>query len=135
MGKNKAIRRLYCDPCGRRFSERQGSLLQYTKLPEATVIRIVKCLEHGCSIEATVMRPAGPGHSVFSDPPCVTPRCARCVMPTSLADLDFSADGVCAMRLPDDMLRLWAPAAGQPGRPAKPRPFEPEAEGEAISPA
>ena len=28
-------------------------MLQYTKLPEATVIRIVKCLGHGCSIEAT----------------------------------------------------------------------------------
>ena len=53
MGKDKAIRRLYCNHCGRRFSERQGSLLQYTKLPEATVIRIVKCLGHGCSIEAT----------------------------------------------------------------------------------
>jgi transposase-like protein len=53
MGKNKAIRRLYCNHCGRRFSERQGSLLQYTKLPEATVVRIVKCLGHGCSIEAT----------------------------------------------------------------------------------
>ena len=53
MGKHKAIRRLYCNHCGRRFSERQGSLLQYTKLPEETVIRIVKCLGHGCSIEAT----------------------------------------------------------------------------------
>jgi len=53
MGKDKAIRRLYCNHCGHRFSERQGSLLQYTKLPEATVIRIVKCLGHGCSIEAT----------------------------------------------------------------------------------
>jgi len=53
MGKHKAIRRLYCNHCGRRFSERQGSLLPYTKLPEATVVRIVKCLGHGCSIEAT----------------------------------------------------------------------------------
>ena len=53
MGKNRAIRRLYCNHCGQRFSERQGSLLQYTKLPEATVIRIIKCLGHGCSMEAT----------------------------------------------------------------------------------
>ena len=53
MGKDKAIRRLYCNHCGHRFSERQGSLLGYTKLPEETVIRIVKCLGHGCSIEAT----------------------------------------------------------------------------------
>jgi len=52
MGKDKAIRRLYCKTCGTRFSERQGSLMQYTKLPEADVVRIVKCLGHGCSIEA-----------------------------------------------------------------------------------
>jgi hypothetical protein len=52
MGKDKAIRRLYCKTCGRRFSERQGSLMEYTKLPQAAVVRIVKCLGHGCSIEA-----------------------------------------------------------------------------------
>jgi len=53
MGKDKAIRRLYCKTCGRRFSERQGSLMQYTKLPSVDVVRIVKCLGHGCSVEAT----------------------------------------------------------------------------------
>lgn len=52
MGKDKNIRRLYCRSCGHRFSERQGTLLRYTKLPEATVVRIIKCLGHGCSIEA-----------------------------------------------------------------------------------
>ncbi len=34
MGRHKAIRRLYCNHCGHRFSEREGSLLGYTKLPE-----------------------------------------------------------------------------------------------------
>jgi transposase-like protein len=53
MGKGKAIRRLYCKTCGSRFSERQGSLMQYTKLPQDDVVRIVKCLGHGCSVEAT----------------------------------------------------------------------------------
>jgi len=53
MGKDKAIRRLYCKTCGHRFSERQGSLMQYTKLPEPAVVRIIKCLGHGCSVEAT----------------------------------------------------------------------------------
>lgn len=53
MGKDKAIRRLYCKTCGTRFSEREGSLMQDTKLPEAAVARIVKCLGHGCSVEAT----------------------------------------------------------------------------------
>jgi len=53
MGKDKAIRRLYCKTCGTRFSERRGSLMQYTKLPQEDVVRIVKCLGHGCSVEAT----------------------------------------------------------------------------------
>jgi len=53
MGKDKAIRRLYCKTCGTRFSERQGSLMQDTKLPAADVVRIIKCLGHGCSVEAT----------------------------------------------------------------------------------
>jgi len=53
IGKDKAIRRLYCRTCGHRFSERQGTLLQYAKLPEKTIVQIVKCLAHGCSIEAT----------------------------------------------------------------------------------
>lgn len=53
MGKDKAIRRLYCKTCGTRFSEREGSLMQYTKLPAADVARIIKCIGHGCSVEAT----------------------------------------------------------------------------------
>jgi transposase-like protein len=53
IGKEKKIRRLYCRTCGHRFSERQGTLLQYAKVPEETIVRIVKCLVHGCSIEAT----------------------------------------------------------------------------------
>jgi transposase-like protein len=53
MGKDHRIRRLYCSSCGQRFSERQGSLMARAKLPEATVVRIVKCLGYGCSMEAT----------------------------------------------------------------------------------
>lgn len=52
-GKDRGIRRLYCNQCRRRFTERRGTLLRYSKLPEATVVRIVKCLGHGCSVEAT----------------------------------------------------------------------------------
>jgi transposase-like protein len=51
-GKRKHIRRLYCHHCGHRFSERQGTLWRYSKLPEPAVVRILKCLGHGCSIEA-----------------------------------------------------------------------------------
>ena len=53
MGKDRRIRRLYCKSCGHRFSERQGSLMAKSKLPEETVVRIVKCLGYGCSVEAT----------------------------------------------------------------------------------
>jgi transposase-like protein len=53
MGKDHRIRRLYCRSCGHRFSERQGSLMARSKLPEETVVRIVKCLGYGCSVEAT----------------------------------------------------------------------------------
>lgn len=52
MGRGRQIRRLYCSCCGQRFSERQGTLLSHTKLSEEVVVRIVKCLGHGCSIEA-----------------------------------------------------------------------------------
>jgi transposase-like protein len=52
-GKQKNIRRLYCSTCKHRFTERQGTLLRYSKLPQETVVRIVKCLGHGCSVEAT----------------------------------------------------------------------------------
>ena len=53
MGKDKAIRRLYCNVCHARFSERQGSLLAYSKLPQPTVVRIVKCFGYGLPVEAT----------------------------------------------------------------------------------
>jgi transposase-like protein len=53
VGKGQHVRRLYCNHCGQRFTENRGSLMQYTKLPKPTVVRIVKCLGHGCSIEAT----------------------------------------------------------------------------------
>jgi transposase-like protein len=53
MGRDKKIRRLYCHSCGHRFSEREGTLLAHAKVSEATIVRIVKCLGHGCSVEAT----------------------------------------------------------------------------------
>lgn len=52
-GKRKHIRRLYCSACKHRFTERRGTLLRYSKLPGETLVRIVKCLGHGCSVEAT----------------------------------------------------------------------------------
>lgn len=53
IGKGKAILRLRCSTCKTRFSERKGSLMEHSKIPPETVVRIVKCLGHGCSVEAT----------------------------------------------------------------------------------
>jgi transposase-like protein len=52
IDQGHTVRRLYCDHCGQRFSEHQGTLLQDTKLPAVAVVRILKCLMHGCSLEA-----------------------------------------------------------------------------------
>jgi transposase-like protein len=52
IGKHEHIRRLYCSSCGYRFSERQGTLLRCTRISEQAVVRVVKCLGHGCSIAA-----------------------------------------------------------------------------------
>lgn len=52
FGRDKRLRRLYCNCCGHRFSERRGTLMERCRLPEETVVRIVKCLGHGCSVEA-----------------------------------------------------------------------------------
>src|SRR5947209_6535302 len=51
-GKHKDIRLLYGAMCKHRSTERRGTLLRYAKLPEATVVRIIKCPGHGRSVEA-----------------------------------------------------------------------------------
>jgi transposase-like protein len=53
IGRDRSIRRLYCSTCQRRFSERTGTLREMSKLSEDVVVRIIKCLGHGCSVEAT----------------------------------------------------------------------------------
>lgn len=53
MGKDKRLLRLVCRACQTRFSELQGSLLEYSKLPQEKVVQIVKCLTWGLSVEAT----------------------------------------------------------------------------------
>jgi transposase-like protein len=52
LGTPPAVRRLYCTHCGQRFSEHHGTLLRHSKLTFDTVVRLLKCLMHGCSIEA-----------------------------------------------------------------------------------
>lgn len=46
-GMHKHIERLRCTTCDREFSEREGTLMARSKLPEETVIRLVKCQRWG----------------------------------------------------------------------------------------
>jgi hypothetical protein len=46
-GKDKHIERLRCQACGQEFSARRGTLMEATKLPEATVERLLKCQRWG----------------------------------------------------------------------------------------
>src|SRR5215475_13553437 len=46
-GTHKHIERLRCTACDREFSEREGTLMARSKLPEDTVIRLVKCQRWG----------------------------------------------------------------------------------------
>ena len=52
-GKDKDIERLRCTEYGREFSEREGTLMAHSKLPEEKVIRILKCQRWGVCDEGT----------------------------------------------------------------------------------
>jgi IS1 family transposase len=52
-GTHKHIERLRCTTCGREFSEREGTLLVRSKLPEDTVVRLLKCQRWGVCDEGT----------------------------------------------------------------------------------
>ena len=46
-GKDKHIERLRCTVCGQEFSEREGTLMARSKLPEETIERLLKCQRWG----------------------------------------------------------------------------------------
>lgn len=52
-GKQQAIERLCCRVCGQEFSERAGTLMAHSKLPEATVERLVTCQRWGVCDDGT----------------------------------------------------------------------------------
>jgi transposase-like protein len=52
-GTHKHIERLRCTACDREFSEREGTLMARSKLPEDTVIQLVKCQRWGVSDAGT----------------------------------------------------------------------------------
>ena len=52
-GTHQHIERLRCTACDREFSEREGTLMARSKLPEATVARLLKCQRWGVCDEGT----------------------------------------------------------------------------------
>jgi hypothetical protein len=52
-GTHKHIERLRCTVCAREFSEREGTLMARSKLPEDTVLRLRKCQRWGVCDEGT----------------------------------------------------------------------------------
>jgi IS1 family transposase len=52
-GTDKGIERLRCTLCQREFSEREGTLMARTKLPEEKMIRLLKCQRWGVCDEGT----------------------------------------------------------------------------------
>ena len=52
-GTRKHIERLRCMACDREFSEREGTLMARSKLPEDTVIQLAKCQRWGVCDEGT----------------------------------------------------------------------------------
>ena len=52
-GTHKHIERLRCTACEQEFSEREGTLMARSKLPEATVERLLKCQRWGVCDEGT----------------------------------------------------------------------------------
>jgi IS1 family transposase len=52
-GTHKHIERLRCTACDQEFSERQGTLMARSKLPEETIVRLLKCQRWGVCDEGT----------------------------------------------------------------------------------
>ena len=52
-GKSKRIRLVYCRTCKRSFSERKGTVLEHSRLPEEKALAILDHLREGCGTRAT----------------------------------------------------------------------------------
>lgn len=52
-GKNKDIRLLCCHRCKTRFSERKGTALYYSRLPEEKAVAVLEHVREGNGVRAT----------------------------------------------------------------------------------
>ena len=53
FGKNDDIRLLYCRTCRSRFSERKGTALFKSRLPQGKVESILQHIQEGCGVRKT----------------------------------------------------------------------------------
>jgi len=52
-GHSHRIRGLYCRTCGKYFSERKGTVLEHSRLPEEKVESLLEHIQYGCGIRQT----------------------------------------------------------------------------------
>jgi hypothetical protein len=52
-GKARRIRLVYCRTCKRSFSERKGTVLEHSRLPDEKALAILNHLREGCGTRAT----------------------------------------------------------------------------------
>ena len=52
-GHKRQIRGLFCKTCRKYFSERKGTVLEYSRLEEGKAISLLEHLREGCGVRAT----------------------------------------------------------------------------------
>ena len=52
-GKGRRIRLVYCRTCKARFSERKGTVLEQSRLPDAKALDVLDHIREGCGTRAT----------------------------------------------------------------------------------
>lgn len=52
-GKGKRIRMLHCSTCKKRFSERKGTVLEESRLPDEKVVSVLEHIQEGCGTRST----------------------------------------------------------------------------------
>lgn len=52
-GQSKRIRMVYCHSCGAHFSERKGTVLEQSRLPEDRVVAMLEHIREGCGTRPT----------------------------------------------------------------------------------
>lgn len=53
IGKHKDIRQLRCKTCGKRFSERKGTVFYRSHMPVEKVVSILEHVQEGCGMRQT----------------------------------------------------------------------------------